>query len=178
MVASVRGPDAARRSVAGILDWLYRFEAAVAVLTFLCVTGALFADLMGRELFGKGIFAAQRFAVYCMIVDAFVGFALAVGWRAHLGIEIAEQLTPRSWNAAMERLADAVAAAGCLFLAYWSWRFVAGSYADQSRGQALEILLWPVQAVLVWCFCSSALRYAAYAAFPALRLPDAPIELT
>jgi TRAP-type C4-dicarboxylate transport system permease small subunit len=69
----------------------------------------------------------------------------------------------------MERVADAVAAAGCVFLAYWSWRFVAGSFADHSRGQALEILLWPIQSVLVWCFASSALRYAAHALWPALR---------
>lgn len=178
MTASGRGSDDAPRWAACVLGWLYRVEAAVAVVAFFCITGALFADLMGRELFGKGIFVAQRFAVYCMIVDAFFGFALAVGWRAHLGIEIAAKLTPSSWDAAMERLADAVAALGCLFLAYWSWRFVAASYADASRGQALEILLWPVQSVLVWCFCSSALRYAAYATFPALRLPDAPIELT
>jgi TRAP-type C4-dicarboxylate transport system permease small subunit len=151
------------------LEGLYRVESGVALLAFAGVTGALFLDLLGRELFGTGIFVAQRFAVYCMVVLAFLGFALAVGWRAHLGIEVADKLTPAAWNRAMERVADAVAAAGCLFLAYWSWRFVAGSFADQARGQALEILLWPIQAVLVWCFCSSALRYATYARWPALR---------
>jgi TRAP-type C4-dicarboxylate transport system permease small subunit len=152
-----------------MLDGLYRIESTVALLAFAGVTGALFCDLVGREVFGKGIFTAQRFAVYCMVVLAFLGFALAVGWRAHLAIEVADRLTPRAWNAAMERVADVVAAAGCLFLAYWSWRFVAESFADQSRGQALEILLWPVQSILIWCFCSSALRYAAYAAWPSLR---------
>lgn len=171
MAASGRGSDAAPRWATKVLRRLYRVEAAIAVVAFFCITGALFADLMGRELFGRGIFVAQRFAVYCMIVDAFFGFALAVGWRAHLGIEIAAKLTPRAWDAAMERLSDAVAATGCLFLAYWSWRFVAASYADASRGQALEILLWPVQALLIWCFCSSALRYAACAAFPDSRAP-------
>jgi TRAP-type C4-dicarboxylate transport system permease small subunit len=154
---------------AAVLRWLYRVEATLTVLAFVGVNGALFADLIGREFFGRGIFVAQRFAVFCMVVLAFLGFALAVGWRAHLGIEVADRLTPRAWNAVMERLADAVAAAGCLFLAYWSWRFVAGSYADQARGQGLEILLWPVQSVMVWCFCSSALRYALCAVWPALR---------
>lgn len=154
-----------------MLDLLYRVESTVAVIAFAGVTGALFFDLVGREAFGKGIFVAQRFAVYCMVVLAFLGFSLAVGWRAHLGIEVAAKLTPAGWHAAMERLADAVAAAGCLFLAYWSWRFVAGSFADQARGQALEIVLWPVQSILIWCFCSSALRYLAYARWPALR-PD------
>jgi TRAP-type C4-dicarboxylate transport system permease small subunit len=152
-----------------LLDRLHRLEAAVAVLAFAGIVAALFSDLIGREVFGKGIFVAQRFAVYCMVVVAFLGFALAVSWRAHLGIEIAERLTPAAWNRAMERVADAVAAAACLFMAYWSWRFVTDSYADQSRGQGLEIVLWPIQAVIVWCFVSCALRFVAFAAWPGLR---------
>lgn len=158
-----------QRVAARVIDTLHRAEATVAVVTFACITAALFADLVGRELFGKGIFVAQRFAVYCMVVAAFLGFALAVGWRAHLGIEVAARLVPKAWNATMERVADAVAAAGCLFLAYWSSRFVAGSYDDQARGQGFEILLWPVQAVLVWSFATSALRYLAYAIWPDMR---------
>lgn len=157
------------RWAAVLLDRLHQVESTVAVLAFAGLTAALFADLVGREVFGKGIFTAQRFAVYCMVVVAFLGFALAVSWRAHLGIEVAERLTPSSWNVAMERTSDLAAAAGNLFLAYWSWRFVAGSFADEARGQGLEILLWPIQSVLVWCFVSCALRFAAFAAWPALR---------
>lgn len=160
---------AARR----LLDGLYRLEAGVAVAAFALLTLALAADLGGRELFGKGFFGAQRLAVYCMVVVALLGFSLAVGWRAHLQIEIADKLAPAAWDAVMERLSDAVAAAICLFLAYWSWRFVAGSFADQARGQALEWLLWPIQSVLVWCFVSAAVRHLAFAAWPALRPPRA-----
>lgn len=69
----------------------------------------------------------------------------------------------------MSPLADLVAAGGCVFMAFWSFRFVADSYVDQSRGQALEILLWPVQSILIWCFVSSAVRYLAYAIWPRLR---------
>lgn len=153
----------------GTLDTLHRLESGVALLGFVGITGALFLDLMGRELLGKGIFTAQRFAVYCMVVVAFLGFSLAVSWRAHLGIEVAARLTPAAWNAAMERVSDIVAAAGCLVMAYWSWRFVARSFADEARGQGLEIVLWPIQSVLVWCFVSSALRFVAFARWPALR---------
>ncbi len=152
-----------------MLNILHRLESGVAIAGFVGITGALFLDLLGRELLGQGIFTAQRFAVYCMVVVAFLGFSLAVSWRAHLGIEVAARLTPAAWNAAMERLSDLVAAAGCLFMAYWSWRFVVGSFADQARGQGLEIVLWPIQSVLVWCFVSSALRFMAFARWPALR---------
>lgn len=166
-MAAPGAPEAARRLLAG----LYRLEAGVAVACFALITLALTADLGGRELLGKGLFSAQRFAVYCMVIVAMLGFSLTVGWRAHLGVEVADKLAPAAWNEAMERLSDVVAAAICLFLAYWSWRFVAGSFADQARGQALEWLLWPIQAVLVWCFASAALRHGAFAAWPALRPP-------
>ena len=154
---------------------LQRIEAAIAIAAFALITGALFADLVGREFLGRGIFVAQRFAVYCMVVAAFLGFSLAVGWRAHLGIDAAARLTPAAWDATMERLADAASAAACVFLAYWSWRFVAGSFADQARGQGLEILVWPVQSVLVWSFASSAIRHLAFAAWPALRPNEAAV---
>lgn len=151
------------------LSTLQRVESVVAVTAFTLITAMLFADFVGREVFGKGIFVAQRFAVYCMIVAAFLGFSLAVGWRAHLGIDAAGRLTPKAWDARMERLSDVAATGACLFLAYWSLRFVAGSFTDGSRGQGLEILLWPVQSVMVWCFASSALRHALFAAYPSLR---------
>lgn len=151
------------------LAWLGWLERAVCILGFIGITGALFADLLSRELLGRGIFGAQRFAVYCMVVVAFVAFALAIEWRAHLGIEAAERLVPRAWNAAMERVSDVVAALGCAFLGYWSWRFVAGSFADGSRGQGLEVILWPIQSVLIWCFASGTLRHLAYAVWPASR---------
>jgi len=158
-------PRWARRT----LDSLHRVESWVAIAAFVGITGALFLDLLGRELLGRGIFTAQRFAVYCMVVVAFLGFALAVSWRAHLGIDVAARLTPARWDRTMERVSDVVAAGGCLFMAYWSWRFVSGSFADQARGQGLEILLWPIQSVLVWCFVSSALRFSSFACWPALR---------
>lgn len=150
-----------------LLRGLYRLEATIAVAAFACITAALFADLIGRELFGKGIFVAQRFAVYCMVVTTFLGFSLVVGWRAHLGIDVAQRFAPRAWDAAMERVSDLTAALACLFLAYWSWRYVAGSFADQARGQGLEIILWPIQSVMIWCFVSSALRHAVFALYPA-----------
>jgi TRAP-type C4-dicarboxylate transport system permease small subunit len=151
------------------LQALSRLEKAVCIAGFIGITGALFLDLAGRELLGRGIFGAQRFAAYCMVVVAFVGFALAVEWRAHLGIEVADKLTPAAWNPQMERLADLTSAAACIFLAYWSWRFVLGSFRDQAVGQGIVILLWPVQSVLIWCFASSALKHLAYAAWPSLR---------
>jgi TRAP-type C4-dicarboxylate transport system permease small subunit len=161
------GPRAAR-----LVRLLNRLESVVAVTAMAAIVIALTADLAGREFFGKGIFVAQRFAVYCMIVCAMLGFALAVSWGAHMRIGGLDRVFPERWKASIDRLADAISCASCLFLAGWSVQFVAVSYRQQAVGQSLEIVLWPIQAVFIWCFASSAARYATYAAYPLLRPAD------
>jgi C4-dicarboxylate transporter, DctQ subunit len=160
------------RVMSRLIQRLVRLESGVAITAMAAIVIALSADLAGREFFGKGIFVAQRFAVYCMIVCAMLGFALAVSWGAHMRIGGLERLFPKPWKARIDRLADLVSCGACLFLAGWSAKFVAVSYQQQAVGQALEIVLWPIQAVFIWCFVSSALRYAAYAVYPSSRPAD------
>jgi TRAP-type C4-dicarboxylate transport system permease small subunit len=152
-----------------LLAWLFRVEATVAVAACSVITGAVFFDLVGREIFGRGLFGAQRVAVYCMIWAAMLGFALAVGWGAHMRIGAVDRLLPAAWNSGANRVADLVSSGACLFLAWWAYQFVAVSYHQNARGMALDWLLWPIQAVIVWSFTTAALRYVVYAAFPALR---------
>ncbi len=169
----VQGHVAAAPSWArSLLRLLFRAEATVAVVALAAIVIALTLDLAGREFFGKGVFTAQRFAVYCMIVCAMLGFALAVSWGAHMRIGGLERLFSATWSHAFNRLADVVSCGACLFLAYWSARFVAVSYEQQAIGMSIEIVLWPIQSILVWSFLSSALRYAVYAAWPVLRPAD------
>jgi TRAP-type C4-dicarboxylate transport system permease small subunit len=157
-----------------LLGWLFRAEAAVAVAAFSIITAAVFFDLLGRELFGKGLYGAQRAAVYCMVWVAMLGFALAVAWGAHMRIGGIERLLPESWDAAGNRVADLVSCGACVFLAYWSYVFVAVAYEQKARGMAFDFPLWPIQAVILWAFASGALRYLLYAIFPALRPRETP----
>lgn len=158
-----------------LLAWLFRVEATVAIAALSAVTAAVFLDLIGRELLGRGLFGAQRVAVYCMIWAAMLGFALAVAWGAHMRIGGAEALLPRAWDRGANRAADLVSCGICVFLAWWSYEFVAVAYAQRARGMALDWLLWPIQAVILWSFASGGLRYLLYALFPELRpLNEAP----
>ena len=171
--AADHGAAPVRGAWAGaLIRALVRAESALSVLAMTAIVVALSADLAGREFFGKGVFAAQRFAVYCMIVCAMLGFALAVSWGAHMRIGGLDRVFPQSWNGFLARVGDAVSCGGCLFLAGWSVKFVAVSYQQQAVGMSFEILLWPIQAVLAWSFASSALRYALFAVYPLLRPPD------
>lgn len=159
------GEVIARRFLRG----LFWTEAAVAVLAFLAIAAALFADVASREILHVGIFGAQRFAVYCMIVGAMLGFAIAVSYATHMRITVADGLVPERWNQAVNRLADLVSAGVCTFLGYWSFEFVQVSFEQGARGMALDVLLWPIQSVLTWVFLSAAARYVIYALYPPLR---------
>jgi TRAP-type C4-dicarboxylate transport system permease small subunit len=157
--------SAARR----LLGALFAIEASIAGLAFLLLTGALFADVVAREFLGNGIWGAQRIAVYAMVVAAMLGFVVTTHLNRHLTIEGGQKLVPARVSASIARLGDLVSAAICVFLFHWALRFVLVSFENEERGMALDMLLWPIQAVLPWAFASAALRHLAFAAWPALK---------
>lgn len=154
------------------LDGLYFLEKWVAILAFALIAVLLFADVLGREVFGQGIFWAQRISVYAASVAGMVGFALCTAKGGHLRPTSFDKLAPARWNEPMNRAADLISAAICAFLAVYGVNFVVNSFLLGERGQAVDMPLWPVQLLLPYCFASAMLRYLVFAAFPALR----PVE--
>ncbi|MCP5367472.1 MAG: TRAP transporter small permease [Hyphomicrobiales bacterium] len=151
------------------LTVLYRMEVSIAVTAFAAVAVSLFCDVIGREVFGHGIFWAPRLASYCTTVAGMLGFALVVATGRHLRVRAVDRLFPRAADRAMNRVADAVSAGLCFWLAYHSVLYVVESYAIGSRGMGIEIPIWPIQIIVPYVFASGALRYAVYMAYPALR---------
>jgi len=135
------------------LNGLYWAEAILAVTAFSGVALALTADVVGRELFGNGIYGAQKFAVYCTAVAGMTGFALVVAKGGHLRPKFFDRIVPEQYEAQANRIADLAAAAICIFL---------GIYA----------LVWPIQSIIPYVLLSSALRYLLFALSPANR----PVE--
>jgi TRAP-type C4-dicarboxylate transport system permease small subunit len=160
---------AATEVVRSFLKALSLLEYVVAGAAFLAITLLLFADVMSRELLGNGIYGAQRVAVYCMAVAAFVGFALTTHLDGHFRIEGLERLLPRRFDRPLSRLANIVSCGICLFLAYWALRFVIVSFENDERGVALGFVVWPIQTAMVWMFASSGVRYAVFARWPDLK---------
>jgi len=154
------------------LSTLFTLEKWVAIAAFAVITVVLFADVLGREVFGHGIFWAQRLAVYAATTAGLLGFSLCVAKGGHLRASSFDKLVPGTWNATMNRVADLVAAAICLFLAIYGANFVLNSLQLGERGQAIDMPLWPVQLILPYCFASAMLRYLIYARYPTLR----PVE--
>lgn len=152
-----------------VLDALYAVEAWGAGLGLGLVAVALFADVVGREAVGSGIFGAQRTAVYGMIVSAFLGLALATHSGRHIRVEGFDRLVPAAAQATVVRLGHVVSMVICLFLSYWSADFVLVSLEQGERGMALDILVWPIKIVLPWAFASAGVRYFVFALFPAVE---------
>lgn len=160
---------------ARFLDGLFKLEKWVAIAAFALVTVLLFADVLGRELFGHGIFWAQRVAVYGATVAGLLGFALCTARGGHLRPSSFDKLFPSGLSVPVNRVADLLSFGICMFLAVYGFDFVANSFNLGERGQALDMPLWPVQLILPYCFVSAGLRYLLFAFFPALRPAESEV---
>ncbi|MBL8349080.1 MAG: TRAP transporter small permease [Burkholderiaceae bacterium] len=156
-------------AVQKLLQWLWRIEATICVVAFAGTAVALMADVLARELFGNGIFGAQRFAVWSNAIAGLLGFALVTAERGHLRPQFADALLPRALEPHVDRIGEVVSALICLGLFWFAVDFVLSSARLGERGMAIPILVWPIQLVLPWMFLSSALRHLAFAAWPLLR---------
>lgn len=162
--------------VSRFLNRLYWAEAIVAVTAFAGVALALTADVIGRELFGNGVYGAQKFAVYCTAVAGMTGFALVVAKGGHLRPKFLDRLVPKRFDAQFNRICDLAAAAICIFLGIYALQFVISSYQLGERGLALNILVWPIQSIIPYVLFSSALRYILFALLPANRPAEEGFE--
>ncbi|CAN7371629.1 TRAP transporter small permease subunit [Pseudorhodoferax sp. LjRoot39] len=144
-------------------------EAFICVGAFSIVVIALMSDVIGREVFGHGVFGAQRIAVWAAAVVGLVGFALVTSDAGHLRPQFADRWLPRSAEPVLGRVADLTSALICIFLGCYAVLFVHSSFALGERGIGVAIEVWPLQTILPWMFLSSAFRHLSFAAFPALK---------
>lgn len=154
------------------MTWLFRAEVLVTCTALLLVAIALFADVVAREAFGRGIFGAQKFAVYNNAIAGLLGFAAVVHIGGHLRITMVDQLFPSAWHAVMARLGDLVSCGICILLGIYAAKYVLSTMRLGETDLLFFAKLWPMQLVLPYIFFSSAIRYLSFAAFPALR----PVE--
>jgi len=152
-----------------VLKGLRYLEAFICVAAFSIAVLALMSDVIGREVFGHGVFGAQRVAVWATAVVGLVGFALVSSDAGHLRPQFADRWLPRSAEPGLNRVADVTSALICVFLGYYAVLFVRSSFELGERGVGIPIELWPLQLILPWMFLSSAVRHLSFAVFPALK---------
>lgn len=152
-----------------VLDRVYYVESFVACTAFALVAAALISDIVARELFGNGIYGAQKFAVFCTAVAGLLGFAVVAHTGAHLRIQAVDKLFPEAWHPVMARIGDAISSAICLFFGIYAIKFVQSAIELNETDMVLEIPVWPIQLAVLYLFLITAVRYALFAIFPAIR---------
>lgn len=151
------------------LRWLYYSEVCVTCAALLMVATSLFADVVAREVFGFGLFGAQKFAVYNNAIAGLLGFAVVVHTGGHLRISLVDRLFPAKWHGEMTRSGDLVSCVICLILGAYAAAYVRSSMRLGETDLLFYAKLWPFQLVLPYIFFASAARYLAFATFPNLR---------
>ena len=154
------------------LTWLFRVEVVITCTGLLVVATALFLDVLSRELFGQGIWGAQKVAVYNNAIAGLLGFAIVVQAGGHLRISAVDGLLPNRWHAHIARIGDFVSCCLCVFLGIFATRYVLSTMRLGEKDLLFYAKLWPMQMVLPYIFLSSAVRYLSFAVFPALRPDD------
>lgn len=158
------------QSVLGrMLTWLVRAELVVTCTALLFVAAALFSDVFAREAFGRGIFGAQKFAVYCNAIAGLLGFSVVVHTGGHLRVSAVDRLFPVDWHPTMSRLGDVTSAVLCGILGWFAARYVLSSLRIGEADLLFYAKLWPFQLVLPYIFLASAFKFLCFAICPALR---------
>ena len=153
---------------ARLLGWLTKAEIAVVVLSFAAMTLLLLADVIGREVFARGIFGASAVALYFLILAAMLSFDLATGRDAHLRPTVFDALLPAAWETGLRRVGHVLGAAIALVVLVACWRFIAETRFFNETNPTIRVPLWPMQVPLALGFGLSALRHLLYAVLPGL----------
>jgi len=154
---------------------LYRVEAMTAAVAYAFTAGILILDIVMREVFSSSVWGATKMAVFGAIIAAFIGLILATATNTHLRPAFADYWVPRSWDRAMNRIADTISALLWCGFGVVGIQYLGTSIDSNDLAEVLYIPLWPIQLVLPYAFFSSALRHAVFAVWPDLK-PSRAVE--
>jgi TRAP-type C4-dicarboxylate transport system permease small subunit len=152
-----------------VLRVLFLCMGAVATFFYAALAVILLADVVGRELFGEGIFGAQRVAVFFTIIAGNFGLALAAAAGSHIRPRVADHWLPERYGPAMDRFADILTGVVLLAVAYFALQLVQQSFDFETVSPTIDWPIWPVQAVIPFGYGVAALHYFIFAIFPPLR---------
>jgi C4-dicarboxylate transporter, DctQ subunit len=157
------------RGLQRVLAGASRIEQWLCFIAFMVMAGALFLDVLLRELLGNGLPWARQVGVYGNIVVALLGIGLASAQGSHLRPRFADAWLPARIEPLVLTLQHLVTALFFTGFALIALQLVAESHALGEISTVLRIPVWPVQALLPLAFTLAALRHLAYALVSELR---------
>jgi C4-dicarboxylate transporter DctQ subunit len=158
-----------------LIDALLTLQKYILIISFIIMTIALLADVVGREVFSRGIFGALAFAVFFMVYATFSGLPLATNNGSHLRPRILDKLIPKVLEPVVKRISNIISAVILGYLAFVSIGFIKESILYEDRSIELDWLVWPVQVAIPMGLGIAALMYLLYCIFPDLE-PDSDGE--
>lgn len=159
-----------------VLAYVFALESVIAVVGYAIVAGLLVVDVALRELVGTSVYGAQRISVYVMIITGFLGLGLASAQGRHLRPRFADGLIPTGLTQAATRLGDLIMTAVLLGFAWIGVRFVLEAHEFEDMARIIDIPLWYLHLIVPYAFATTALRYALFALYPALRPEEVSSE--
>jgi TRAP-type C4-dicarboxylate transport system permease small subunit len=174
-------PAAAPPAVQAVLRVWHKIECWIAVLAFSFIALVLMIDVIGREFYGPlmsmlgfkvgatGLFGSQKLAVFALVIGSFAGIGIATATGVHLVPRVAFKWVPTSWSPHMDRIADVFTGLFLLGVAWYGVLFVIASKESGVLATVINMSAWPIQTAIPLGFASAALRYFAFAIWPALR---------
>lgn len=173
-------PPAPPALVSLLAGW-HRVECWIAVLAFTFIAAVLVIDVLGREAYGPvmtllgvkvgatGLFGSQKLAVFALVIGSFAGIGIATATGVHLVPRIGFKWLPAAWSPQVDRIADVVTGLFLLGVTWYGVVFVLASKQSGVLASVINVSAWPIQMAIPLGFASAALRYFAFAAWPALR---------
>ena len=174
-------PPPAPRAVESVLRVWHRLECWISVLAFSFIALVLMIDVLGREFYGPvmsmlgvkvgatGLFGSQKLAVFALVIGSFAGIGIATATGVHLVPRVAFKWVPASWSPHMDRIADVFTGLFLLGVTWYGVLFVIASKESGVLAAVINVSAWPIQLAIPLGFASAALRYFAFAIWPAVR---------
>ena len=152
-----------------LLNSITAFEKLLGGAALSGAAGLLVFDVVSRELFGSGVYGAQKLAVYLAASAALLGMTVAVHQGGHLRITGMDSLIPRRLFPLVVKTGDALSAAVCLFLAFYAAKLVRNSALFGEPDPVLGFPIWVVQMILPAVFLLAAVKYLLHALDSSLK---------
>ena len=181
LAAAAADPPPAPPAVVATLRVWHRVECWIAVLAFSFIALVLMIDVIGREFYGPvmsmlgvkvgatGLFGSQKLAVFALVIGSFAGIGIATATGVHLVPRVAFKWVPASWSPHMDRIADVFTGLFLLGVTWYGVLFVIASKDSGVLAAVINVSAWPIQTAIPLGFASAALRYFAFAIWPAVR---------
>lgn len=139
--------------------WLARAEQFFIATLLLIASALLFANVVGRYVFGTAVLGAEELVRYMIIWMVFVGGSVAARRGIHIGIDAFLKIVGDRLRRLISILVLVICVGFCVALAYYGTQLVAETYAYGQRSSALRLPFWIAQAAIPVGATLMALRF-------------------